>query len=121
MFFARRKNIRLEAAGAQAQRMHAERRQLRAEQLAWVFKAAMAASDARRKARAWCLWHQLQVPIKYVKTFSVMHAMFVRILYEVFPNHTSTLSSSMVARQQESQTTSVVSRILGGGGCTIFL
>ncbi|CAB1114525.1 unnamed protein product [Ectocarpus sp. CCAP 1310/34] len=51
---------RLAAAGAQAQRMAAERRHLRAEQLAWVCKAALAASDVRRKARAWRLWRQVQ-------------------------------------------------------------
>lgn len=41
--------------------MAAERRHLRAEQLAWVCKAALAASDVRRKARAWRLWRQVQV------------------------------------------------------------
>ncbi|CAN0007552.1 unnamed protein product, partial [Scytosiphon promiscuus] len=51
---------RLEAAGSQAQRMEAERRRLRAEQLAWVCKAAVAASDTRRKARAWRFWRQDQ-------------------------------------------------------------
>lgn len=63
-FCARRDRIRLEAAGAQAQRMYAERRHLRAEQLAWVCKAAMAASNARRKARAWRRWRQVQVTKK---------------------------------------------------------
>eukprot|EP00903_Cladosiphon_okamuranus_P010836 g10237.t1 len=51
---------RLEAAGAQARRMQIERRRLRAEQLAWVCKAAMAASEMRRKAHAWRLWRQVQ-------------------------------------------------------------
>lgn len=59
--FFLRGNPRLEVAGAQAQRMQTERRHLRAEQLAWVCKAAMAASEMRRKAHAWHLWRQVQV------------------------------------------------------------
>eukprot|EP00752_Nemacystus_decipiens_P016258 g14538.t1 len=51
---------RLDAAGVQAQRMRVESRRLRAEQLAWVCKAAMAASEMRRKAHAWRLWRQVQ-------------------------------------------------------------
>lgn len=52
---------RLAAAWERAQAMEAERRRLRVEQLAWVCKAAMAAADTRRKARAWRLWRQVQV------------------------------------------------------------
>lgn len=52
---------RLAAAGEQTRRMEAERRHLRVEQLVLMCKAAMAAADARRKARAWHNWRRTQV------------------------------------------------------------
>ncbi|CAN0296372.1 unnamed protein product, partial [Laminaria digitata] len=51
---------RLEAAEEQGRRMEAEERHLRASQLAWACKCAMAAADVRRKARAWRQWREMQ-------------------------------------------------------------